>query len=88
MNSEQYKGLNKGYINYSFIIFSDLELSFWFEVRYSRTAFCKMRLKARFPFQVSLILLGSSCDQVFIETKRVILAKFVDFDVTLTNVLP
>ena len=34
------------------------------------------------------ILLELSCDQVSMETKRVILARFVDFDVTPTNVLP
>ena len=30
----RYKGLNIGYINYSYIRFSDLELSFWFELGY------------------------------------------------------
>ena len=34
------------------------------------------------------ILSELSCDQVSMETKRVILARFVDFDVTPTNVLP
>ena len=29
-----------------------------------------------------------SCDQVSMKTKRVILARFVDFEVTPTNVLP
>ena len=30
----KYKGSNRGYINYDFQSFSDLELSFWFELRY------------------------------------------------------
>ena len=30
----KYKGLNRGYINYPFMSFSDLELSFWFELRH------------------------------------------------------
>ena len=29
----KYKGLNREYINYHFMSFSDLELSFWFELR-------------------------------------------------------
>ena len=41
----KYKGLNIGYINYHFISFSNLELSFWFESRYSKAVFCKMYVK-------------------------------------------
>ena len=29
----KYKGLDKGYINYRFISFSDLGRSFWFELK-------------------------------------------------------
>ena len=29
----KYKGLDKGYINYCFISFSDLGRSFWFELK-------------------------------------------------------
>ena len=38
----RYKGLNIGYINYSYIRFSDLELSFWFELGYLKAV--KVRL--------------------------------------------
>ena len=41
----KYRGLNRGYINYHFMSFSDLGLSFWFEFRYSKAVFCKMYLK-------------------------------------------
>ena len=41
----KYKGLNRRYINYGFISFLDLELSFRFELRYFKTVFCKMYLK-------------------------------------------
>ena len=64
----KYKGLNKRYINYRFMSFSDLELSFWFEY-----------------ILICQFLLELSCDQVSMETKKVILARFVDFDVTPTN---
>ena len=37
-----YKGLNRGFIIYCFIRFSYLELSFWFELRCSKSVFCKM----------------------------------------------
>ena len=37
----KFKGLNREYINYHFMSLSDLELSFWFELRYSKTVFCK-----------------------------------------------
>ena len=43
MNSFMYKYI--GYINYLFTSFSDLELSFWLELRYSKGVFCKMSLK-------------------------------------------
>ena len=46
----KYKGLQKAYINYRFISFSDLELSFWFESRYFKAVFCKMYLKG-FSFE-------------------------------------
>ena len=35
----KYKGLNREYINYRFMSFSDLELSFWFELRYLKAVF-------------------------------------------------
>ena len=38
----KYKDLKRGYINLSFMTFSDLELSFWFELRYLKSVFCKM----------------------------------------------
>ena len=41
----KYKGLDKAYINYHFIRFSDLELSFWFELRYFKAVFCKTKLR-------------------------------------------
>ena len=63
----KYKGVKRGYINYRFMKFSDLELSFWFKLRYFKAVFC---------------------DKVSMEAKRVILARFVDFDVAPTNVLP
>ena len=43
-----YKGvnkLNKGYINYTYITFSDLELSILSKLRYLTAVFCKMWLK-------------------------------------------
>ena len=30
----KYEGLNKGFINFNIISFSDLQLSFWFKLRY------------------------------------------------------
>ena len=41
----KYKGLNRGYISYPFMSFSDLELSFWFEIRYFKAVFCKELFK-------------------------------------------
>ena len=38
----KYKGLNRGYMNYRFMSFSDLELPFWFELRYLKAVYCKM----------------------------------------------
>ena len=38
----KYNGLKRGYINYSFMSFSDLELSFWFKLRYFKAVLCKM----------------------------------------------
>ena len=38
----KYKGGNIGYINNHFSTFSDLELSFWLELRYLKAVFCKM----------------------------------------------
>ena len=41
---------NTGYINNNFISFSVLRLSFWFELRYLKAVFCKMKLKGS-PFE-------------------------------------
>ena len=41
----KYKGLKRGYINYCFISFSDLEVSFWFKLRYFKAVFVRCRLK-------------------------------------------
>ena len=52
----KYKWLNRGYINYHFMSFSDLELSFWFELRYLKAVFCKFFCKV--PFLSSLNFIG------------------------------
>ena len=38
----KYKGVKRGYINYRFMTFSDLELSSLFKLRYFKAVFCKM----------------------------------------------
>ena len=77
----KHKGLNRGYINYRFKIFPDIELLFWFELRYFKAVFCKMQVKgSSFEF----VKINQNC-HVSMETKRLILAKFMDFDVTPTN---
>ena len=79
----KYKGLNREYINNDFMSFSDLELSFWFELRYSKTGFRKMYLKgSSFVF---VKCYRNSHVTRFPWKPRVILARFVDFDVTPTN---
>ena len=83
----KYKGLNRGYINYRVMSFSDLELSLLFELRFCLKLFF-VRCSLKGPLLSLLNFIGMSCDQVSMETKRVILARFVDFDVTATNVLP
>ena len=42
----------------------------------------------RVLFRVCYILSDLSCNQVSMETKRVILARLADFDVTAANMLP
>ena len=53
----KYKRSNRRYIHFSFISFSDLQLSFWFESRYFQTSFCKMYLKGT-PFEVFKNVIG------------------------------
>ena len=57
--------------------FSDLELSFWFELRYFKAGFCKMYLKLEVLLLSLINCIGIV--QVSMETERVILARFVDF---------
>ena len=42
----------------------------------------------RFPFLVCYTLLESSCDQVSMETNRVISARLMNFDITPISTLP